>query len=506
MNKKVNVYRWIRIVLAFFALSCCLGAVWFFKGGEKIFLSQAGSDVLKVISGASAGVCIALGSILAATLLFGRIYCSVICPLGILQDVMGSFRRRAFKRNVRQRKVRYCVLAFTVLCVLFGFMLPFTLLMPSSSFVFIVNNVFREVVQYADRLVHFLPEPVTVRPALGVVLASWGIFLGLLALVRWKGRVYCNTLCPVGAVLGLLSKNPLFRIHIDTERCVSCGACERVCKGACIDAASKKVDNEECVACMNCLGACKLGAISFTGKRSIPAVKEDRKEEPQSNSASGPVVSRRAFLGIVGAAAGGAVAGSSVRLLTGSKEKQVLVPMPPGAENFDSFSSKCLGCGLCIGSCRGKVLKQAVTQYGWKGFMQPYLDMAAGACLYDCRRCQEVCPCGALTLMDLTKKQTCRIGLAKYTKELCVSFVKNMDCGACSEHCPVGAIEMVSFKDTLIPKVNEKLCIGCGACQNICPVRPVQAIVVHGVSPQIFVEKPKKEKQVKLASEDDFPF
>lgn len=509
MKKNWNVFRVVRIVLAFLCLSLCTGAVWFFPGSEKVFLSQAGSSFLKLLSGFTVGTLIALILMAALTLLLGRAYCSVLCPLGILQDVLGSFRRRPFRRSRWQKTVRYCVTAFVVLCAVCGLMLPLTLLVPSSSFVLIVNNVFREVVQFADRTVHFLPEPVSLHPAAGGVILAWGILLALLILVRWKGRLYCNTLCPVGAILGLLSKFSLFRIRIDAEKCVSCGMCEKVCKGGCIDSAAKSVETEECVDCMNCLSACKLDAIHFT--KGLPAKKapEEQKcenKDEEKPSSSGPRFSRRAFIGTLCAAGAGAVVGSSIRCLTGNEKNAPSVPMPPGAGDFDSFTSKCLGCSLCISACRGKVLKQSVTQYGAKGFMQPYLDMFSGACLYDCHRCQEVCPCGALTLMDLAQKQRCRIGLAKYVKERCVSYLRGEDCGACSEHCPVGAIDMVEYKNTLIPKVNEKLCIGCGACQNICPARPVQAIVVEGVSPQIFVEKPKQVKQTKLAAEEDFPF
>ena len=501
MKKKWNLYRILRIVLAACCLIACTGAVWFFPGTEKIFLTQAGSDFLKLLSGATLGVWIALFLIVLLTLLLGRAYCSVLCPLGVLQDILGSFRRKNFKRNLWQRKIRYGVFAFTVLCAVCGLMLPLTILMPSSSFVLLVNNVFREVVQYADKGLRFLPESISLHPTgVGMVLA-WGILLVLLILVRWKGRVYCNTLCPVGALLGLISGKALFRIRIDPEKCVSCGACEKTCKGACIDSAGKRVDAEECVLCMNCLGSCKLDAIHY--KRSSGS----GKEESRGSALAGTEMNRRVFLGTLCAAGTGAVLGSSIRFLTGKeKDRALAVSMPPGAGDFDSFTSKCLGCSLCISACRGKVLKQSVTQYGAKGFMQPYLDMFSGACLYDCRRCQEVCPCGALQLMDLAQKQRCRIGFANYVKERCVSYLRGEDCGACSEHCPVGAIDMVEYKNTLIPKVNEKLCIGCGACQNICPVRPLQAIVVEGVTPQIFVEKPGKVKQAKLAAEDDFPF
>ena len=132
-------------------------------------------------------------------------------------------------------------------------------------------------------------------------------------------------------------------------------------------------------------------------------------------------------------------------------------------------------------------------------------DVEQSRCIR-CGKCIDVCPCGALLPLSIEEKQRWRLGIAQYHPDLCVAYLNGEDCGACAEHCPVGALTMEPYKDTAIPKVNEKLCIGCGACQQICPIRPKRAITIKGVSQQFPVEKPREEAAVKLEAEEDFPF
>lgn len=487
MKRKLELYRSIRIFLAAVSFFLLLGAVWFLPGTEAFFGLQFGSGVLKLFAECTLGGAAALLSILLLTLGFGRLYCSVLCPLGILQDLMGVFGRPYhFLRGTRV--VKYSVFFLIAGLAAGGLLLPLSLLLPSSNFVMIVNNVFREAVVKADTWLHLSLGQISMKPAGGAMLLSWGLLLLLLVLVRWRGRIYCNSLCPVGTFLGFLSHFAWFRITMD-EKCASCGACERVCKASCIDSKNRTVNTEDCVMCMNCIGQCSFGSMKL--QRKTPGKKEEF------------VPARREFLLAGGTILGGALLGKTAVLA--GKEPSTAV-MPPGAESYERFGGRCVGCGLCIGSCRGKVLAHSMTRYGVKGFMQPYLDFNKGACQFDCRRCMEVCPTGALRIMPMEEKKSWRIGLVTYVKERCVAYREDIDCGACAEHCPVAALEMVPYKNTMIPKVNEALCIGCGACQNICPVRPLQAVVVSGVSPQISVKKPVAEKSKKLEAEKDFPF
>lgn len=492
MKSRRNYWRLARIALAVISFCLLLAALFGRRQFRWSFLTQIGSDIPALLGNFSIGALVALLSVLILTLILGRLYCSVLCPLGIFQDILGHFHRKGALRNTPwKRRIRGPVFVFVVVAAICGMMLPLTLLMPSANFVIICNTVFRGAVQWLFGSTELLAEPITLRPMPAVQITGWVMVVALLAVNQWRGRVFCNTLCPVGALWGVLSRKSYYRVAINQSECVHCGACERICKAGCIDAKAGVVRNDECVMCMNCLNVCPKGALTFGHHKteSVP-FKGDR----------------RAFLANGGAllAAGGVTAAMGVR-----PTAEVPPVMPPGAGTLERFTSRCVGCGICIGACRGKVLKASVTEYGLRGFMQPVLDPYRGACDFNCAACSNVCPCGALTPLSKQVKQTTRIGLAHWEPSRCVAFLDDEACGACAEHCPVGALTMeeVPGKGAKVPHVNPELCIGCGACQNICPVRPVAAIVVHGVAAQCRVEPPKpEESDIKLQAEDDFPF
>ena len=474
----------MRIAAAAICFAAVLGSVLFPNLLRGNFQTQAGSDLLALTAEFSLGAAGALAAVLMVTLIAGRLYCSTVCPLGILQDLLGWLRFRKYRDMPWKRKVRGPVFWLVAGAAACGFLLPLTFLLPSANFVLIVNSVLRP----------FLPEPVALTPVPAARVAGWAVLLALLALVQWNGRIFCNTLCPLGAVLSAAAKPAYFRIAIDGEACVHCGACERACKAGCIDARAGVVRHDECVMCLNCLGVCPKNAIRL---RHVPLEKAAFRAD------------RRVFLAEGAAAVAGLTLGSAAKRFPGGGGAASAPIMPPGAVSHDRFAAHCVGCGLCIGACSGKVLKASVTEYGLRGFMQPVLDPYRGACDFSCNKCSQVCPCGALRPLTLAEKRTTRIGLAHWTASRCVAYDAEEDCGACAEHCPVGALEMVelSGKAALVPKVNEALCIGCGACQNICPIRPEAAIVVRGVERQVRVEPPKAAAPEKrLQAEEDFPF
>lgn len=472
--------RIIRILLAAvtFAVSWC--AVWFIPKTAPFFTTQFGSSALEVLSEISLGAVFAVVSITIITLLAGRVYCSVLCPLGIMQDIMAAGKRK-YRFLPRTRPVKYLIFIIFAAMIATTFMLPWTILMPSAHFVQIVNYGFREV------CFRMGISETSSNAAVTTMITAWTVFIILLILARWKGRIYCNSLCPVGTILGVFARFALYRVKIDKDKCVSCGACEKICKSSCIDAKNKLVNNEDCVMCMNCLSQCKFDALKITACQN---------KEPS-------MPSRREFIAGSAALAGGVAAGI-VLGKTPVPDKKVI--MPPGAMDFDRFSSACIGCGLCISACSGDILTPSVTAYGLRGFMMPHIDYSKGECRFSCNRCMTICPCGALKPLELKEKQSLRIGIARYTPALCVAYDAGEDCGACAEHCPVGALTMVPYKDTTIPQVNDKLCIGCGACQHICPVMPIKAITIEGIPNQSFVEKPEAAEAVKLDAEEDFPF
>jgi len=451
---------------------------------------------------------VVLGVLLVLSLLFGRIYCSTICPLGIMQDVI-SWKSRFFRPKKKKNRfayskpqniLRYSILGITIVVLIFGSSFLVLFLDPYSNFGRIVSQLFR-------------PLAIWVNNGLAYVLSSMGnytlykveqvsfipltfsvslFFFGLVTFMSWsKGRSYCNTICPVGTGLGLLSKISLFHISFDESACNNCGTCARDCKSECIDSKNMKVDDSRCVSCFNCLSSCKRDGIKYEYRFKKKSTQEVPAETKSNNS-------RRTFLMVSGAALTSFAFASSKRVITGNEPMLSRKPiMPPGADNLEHFSAHCTGCQLCVTKCPMQVLKPAALQYGILGITQPHLAFSTHIfCTYDCNICSTVCPTGALKHLSVEDKKLVQIGVAKFRKDKCVVFVEEKDCGACSEHCPTQAVHMIPYKNGLtIPEVTEDICIGCGGCESICPVRPYQAIYVEGNKIQAKAKKPSEAKK-----------
>ena len=453
---------------------------------NAVLVTQFGPGLMSLTSVLFADVLAVVILIAVVTLLFGRIYCSILCPLGILQDgiaFLTHWNQKKWKwsryRFLDTRPVKYGVFLFVLILGAAGVMLPFIALLPSSNFFTIVSNVFLRIFSTADPENGASAGQFSVNPPAAAFAFSLGVFLVVAAMAAWRGRLYCNTLCPVGAVLSLLGRSPLYRIALSQEMCVSCGMCEAACKGGAINAKAKSVLAENCVMCFNCIGACKRGGVTL-------------EKRPKMASFS---LSRRHFIG----AAGGVVAGAGAYMLVRKLENAMPRPaagpaMPPGAGSAERFHSKCVGCGICIRECEGKVLVPAVGQYGLAGFMQPVVDYSRGSCVYDCNRCTGVCPANALLPLSLAEKQLTRIGIASVNADACVG------CGICTSKCPANAVEMAPGADgRKAAVVSADHCIGCGVCQNVCPLPDGPAITVSGVTEQILVKPPEARNEAENA-------
>jgi ferredoxin len=155
---------------------------------------------------------------------------------------------------------------------------------------------------------------------------------------------------------------------------------------------------------------------------------------------------------------------------------------PPGSRSARNMALRCTGCQLCVSECPNGVLRPSTDLMH---LMQPEMSYERGYCRPECNRCSEVCPAGAINLVDLEEKSSTQIGHAVFIQKNCVSVNDGVECGNCARHCPVQAIEMVPLDpdDDLspsIPAINESRCIGCGACEYVCPSRPFSAIYVEG--------------------------
>jgi len=335
------------------------------------------------------------------------------------------------------------------------------------------------------------------------------LFLIISFLAMFKGRWYCNVLCPVGTFLGLLSKWSVFQIRIRQTACTQCGSCAKACKSACIDMRELRVDSSRCVSCQNCISVCPEGGIRYAF--AYP------KSQPEKSDKSGYDPSRRLFLAQSGLGIG-VLAGSGVLAATTSAESakpRRIAITPPGSFSREYFTERCTACGLCISQCPTQVLQPAFLEHGISGMMQAFMDFSAGFCNFECTVCGNVCPTGAILPLKKDEKKRTQIGIARFIEEECIVITKGTQCGACSEHCPTKACDMVLYKNHLnIPKMDPDRCIGCGACEHICPTFP-KSIIVDENKIHLTAKKSKKnsnkqnpEKQIhnQEKTAEDFPF
>ena len=426
------------------------------------------------------------------TLVFGRIYCSIICPLGILQDVLARLRRKKnkyfYSREVRW--LRYPVLVVFIVAALAGVGSLFQLLAPYSAFGRIATMLLQPLWMLGNNVLGFLAERADSYAfyTVDVWMKSLPVFivalvtLVVLVVLSWRGgRTYCNTICPVGTVLSFLARFSWLKIRFDEEKCKNCSMCSRNCKAACIDYKTHSVDYSRCVVCGNCISSCKFGALKY----SRCEVRGTRAEDAQATDQG-----KRSFM--VGAAlvATAAMAQKKEKLMDGGlaeiedkvqPERQTPLT-PPGSLSFNHYAQHCTGCQLCVSECPNNVLRPTTDLMH---LMLPVMSYERGYCRPECTRCSEVCPAGAIKLVDKPEKSSIQIGHAVFVEKNCVAVTDGVECGNCERHCPAGAIEMVALREDdeespWVPAVNESACIGCGACEYVCPARPFSAIMVEG--------------------------
>lgn len=430
--------------------------------------------------------------LVALTLIFGRIYCSVICPLGIMQDGFAWLGKRAKKNRYSyspaKKVLRYIMLGMMVAAIAGGIGVIVALLAPYSAYGRIAQSLLAPVWQLGNNVLASIAEKhesyafysVDVWLRGGMTLAVAAITLVVLAVLAWRnGRTYCNTICPVGTFLGALARFSLLKPVIDTSKCNGCGLCARNCKAACIDSKNHRIDYTRCVTCFDCIEKCNKGAISYSRPRSVadPSRNEVDHSKRQFLSA-GIALAATAALHAEEKTVDGGLAAITDKKIPKRRTKIV----PPGAASIRNLESHCTACQLCVSACPNGVLRPSTDL---SSLMQPESSYERGYCRPECTRCSEVCPTGAIRPISREEKSSVQIGHAVWVKDNCVVLTDGVKCGNCARHCPAGAITMVpSDPDTKgspkIPVVNTEKCIGCGACENLCPARPFSAIYVEG--------------------------
>jgi ferredoxin len=286
----------------------------------------------------------------------------------------------------------------------------------------------------------------------------------------------------VGTALSFLARFSFLKITFDEDKCKNCSLCTKNCKAACIDFKNHKVDYSRCVVCGDCIESCKFGALKYDNTRLHNKHHEDAKAEKIDPS-------KRSFLIATALASTAALAqeakhvdGGLADIIEKKAPERNTPVVPPGARSLKNIRQHCTGCQLCVSECPNDVLRPSGDL---TSLMQPVMSFEKGYCRPECTRCSEVCPAGAIKLIDKEEKSSIQIGHAVVAVDFCISAKGESECGNCARHCPAGAIEMVPSDpdDDLspsVPAVNESACIGCGACEHLCPVRPLSAIHVEG--------------------------
>ncbi len=432
-----------------------------------------------------------VAALILLTLVFGRIYCSVICPLGIMQDIIsnihGRRKKNRFTYSGEKRWLRYGVLAVFIVAALAGVNIIVSLLAPYSSYGRIAGNLFKPVYEAGNNVLAAIAEhfnsyafysvDVWIKSIPTFIIAA--LTFVIIAFLAWRGgRTYCNTICPVGTILSFFARFSWFKVRINADKCIECGLCTKNCKASAIDFKNHKIDYSRCVVCGDCIGKCHKDAITF-GRRQT--------EKSAGHQAD---ASRRSFLLAAAMATTGAALAQKKKKVDGGlaviedkKAPDRHTPItPPGSLSAQHFAQHCTACQLCVSNCPNGVLRPSTDL---STFMQPTMSYERGYCRPECNKCSEVCPTGAIKPITLADKSSTQIGHAVWIKKNCVPLTDGVECGNCARHCPAGAIIMVPSdpddeRSLKIPAVNEARCIGCGACENLCPARPFSAIYVEG--------------------------
>jgi len=457
-------------------------------------------------------------AIVLFTLLFGRVYCSVLCPAGLFQDAVIRIKQKVKKKNrfryhKPNRVLHYSILSITVLLWILGSVTLVNLLDPYANAGRVLTTVAKPVlVFFNNQLTHLLHHfnvftlhTISYKVAWIAIIYPL-LFLGTLFTLSWmRGRLFCNSVCPVGALLSLFSAKSLFRLQIQNQSCNSCGQCIQSCKAECISVKNKTIDHARCISCYNCVSACGNQAIGYE-----MAVTKTPEIKPETDN------SRRLLLaqGLATITAVNAMAsGGNKHGKHGNKHGKGHHKMPdhpacpPGSKSIENFNDRCIACGLCVSKCPTNVLQPGLLEYGLRAFAQPYMNFHVNYCSFDCTVCSDVCPTGAIQPLTLEEKHTTQIGKVHFCLRKCVVETDLTACGSCSEHCPTQAVYMVPYgqDDLTIPEINPDICVGCGACEYACPVTPEKAIFVIPHNIHQVAAKPETQK-IDFDPNQDFPF
>jgi polyferredoxin len=431
------------------------------------------------------------------TLVFGRAWCGWICPLGTTLDVFSFNKSRGKRQSPSEnwRNAKYVLFTAVLIAALFGNLSllaldPITLLFRSLTVAILpALNQIVKVIEAALFQIPPLSDAVAafdmwIRPTLlpseplyfkDTVLFGT-ISVSVLALNLFAPRFWCRYLCPLGGMLGLLSRAALFRRDV-SEPCKGCALCTSACPTGTINPEKNYAsDPAECTMCMECLEPCPRSLIRFTRGFSLAEGQEYDPDRRQALTTFGMTI----------------IALALFRSNSLAKREPPFLIRPPGARevNDDVLGmSKCIRCSECMRVCPTNALQASTFEAGIEGFGAPILIPRMGYCEFSCNICGQVCPVQAIPPLSLEEKQGQVIGRAYIDESRCIAWSDHQNCIVCEEMCPLAdkAIQLEEKEvwgrdDTLVmvklPHVLRDLCIGCGICEYKCPVNGESAIRV----------------------------
>jgi polyferredoxin len=458
--------------------------------------------------------------ILLPTIFLGRFFCGWICPMGTLQHFVGNMPSEAKRGNQRieanrykrWQTIKYVVLIAGLVAAAFGSMAigwldPFSLLVRSiglsilPAFNFVVRAALAPLEHSHVAAIKATGEGI--HAVLAVFLLDFrqahfaqGLVLGILFIVILFAslrvtRLWCRSICPLGALLGAVSRWSVLGLHKGPESCNNCNRCLLHCQGGDDPIGGAPWRKSECLMCMNCVGSCPEHALTFRFFRPKSGI--------AGEVASPDLGRRRTITGL----AAGAVVVPLMRANTGmGKSRHERLLRPPGALDEPDFLSRCIRCGECMKVCPNNALQPTLTEAGLEGLWSPTLVPRIGYCEPSCVLCSEVCPTGAIWQITPrekgwvvgvgTKSQPIRLGTAFYDRGRCLPWAMATDCIVCEEWCPVSpkaiyvqaaqVVDSAGNTRTLKqPFVDPSRCVGCGACEFACPIQDRPAVYVTSI-------------------------
>ncbi len=435
------------------------------------------------------GMVVSAAVVLAATVLLGRVFCGWVCPLGTCVDIGDTILWRKRKRSRAQANrpwLKYVVLAAVLGSAVLGieigwFLDPIPLLTRAFSLVLypltaMGQNFIAIHGRTQLRALNVYWDP-WLQPHFNLSLIAGLSFAAILGLGALSRRFWCRSLCPLGALLGLIGRVGLVKRRVQ-ETCVECKLCVRDCKmGAIPQDEPQTTKLPECILCFDCL-SCKETGTSDIGFHWLPV------------GAKRPVdiTRRRTIQALGGGLAYGLLAST---MLTRRLHDEKLI-RPPGAIIRDwhgrpqpmpeeQFRSLCARCGECMKTCITGGIQPAVHEAGFDGVFTPILKPRAGWCERSCTACGSVCPTGALRPFTADEKPSIKIGLASINQGKCLAWRRGNFyklCLVCDEQCSYKAVQWHLLDGQRRPVVDEEKCTGCGICEAKCPVKPEAAITV----------------------------